>query len=340
MYSIINSLPKAEHHIHLVGSIRPETLLWVADESGLGSQWDSVEEVRAFFKFNDFPHFLKVFGTCMAYITKESMFERIAYETLEDQASQNVLHSEIIFSAPQRMKNADMSFALMMDALNKGVEKAQREYGITCSTRVDLIRDYGPDYQMEVLDEIQEHPKGVVGIEIGGGEHANPPAQFKPVYERARGMGMRLVAHAGEALGWESVVDAVEYLGVERIGHGLTAQQNPDAVALLKERGVTLETCPVSNIRTGVCKDIKDHPVRKYYDQGVSISVNSDDPTMFGTDMNNEYMTLHEAHSFTVAELFDISLNSIRTSFLPEKKKVEQLTEFQSRYDKIVELLE
>jgi adenosine deaminase len=340
MYSIINSLPKAEHHIHLVGSIRPETLLWVADESGLGSQWDSVEEVRAFFKFNDFPHFLKVFGTCMAYITKESMFERIAYETLEDQASQNVLHSEIIFSAPQRMKNADMSFALMMDALNKGVEKAQREYGVTCSTRVDLIRDYGPDYQMEVLDEIQEHPKGVVGIEIGGGEHAYPPAQFKPVYERARGMGMRLVAHAGEALGWESVVDAVEYLGVERIGHGLTAQQNPDAVALLKERGVTLETCPVSNIRTGVCKDIKDHPVRKYYDQGVSISVNSDDPTMFGTDMNNEYMTLHEAHSFTVAELFDISLNSIRTSFLPEKKKVEQLTEFQSRYDKIVELLE
>jgi aminodeoxyfutalosine deaminase len=89
MYSIINSLPKAEHHIHLVGSIRPETLLWVADESGLDNQWDSVEEVRAFFKFSDFPHFLKVFGTCMAYITKESMFERIAYETLEDQAGQN-----------------------------------------------------------------------------------------------------------------------------------------------------------------------------------------------------------------------------------------------------------
>jgi len=340
MYSVINSLPKAEHHIHLVGSIRPETLLWVADESGLGSQWDTVEEVTKFFEFTDFPHFLKVFGVCMAYITKESMFERIAYETLQDQAEQNVLHSEIIFSAPQRMKNADMDFALMMDALNRGIDRAKREFGVTCSTRVDLIRDYGAEYQMEVLDEIERHPEGVVGIEIGGGEHAFPPAQFKEVYDRARGMGLRLAAHAGEALGWESVVDAVNYLGVERIGHGLTAAQNPGAMRLLKEKGVTVETCPVSNVRTGVCGDIKDHPVRRYYDQGISISVNSDDPTMFGTDMNNEYMTLHRVHDFTVEELFDISLNSVRTSFLPEEKKKEQLIEFQERYEKINGLLE
>jgi adenosine deaminase len=340
MYSIINSLPKTEHHIHLVGSIRPETLLWVADESGLDSQWDSVDEVRDFFKFSDFPHFLKVFGTCMAYITKESMFERIAYETLEDQASQNVLHSEIIFSVPQRMKTAGMDFALMMDALNRGIDRARQEFAVTCCTRVDLIRDYGPYYQMEVLDQIQEHPEGIVGIEIGGSEHDYPPAQFKAVYDRARGMGLRLVAHAGEALGWESVVDAIECLGVERIGHGLTAQHSPEAVRLLKEKGVTVETCPVSNVRTGVCKDIKSHPVRQYYDQGISISVNSDDPTMFGTDMNNEYMTLHEVHGFTVAELFDISLNSVRTSFLTEEKKREQLVEFQCRYEKISELLE
>lgn len=340
MYSIINSLPKAEHHIHLVGSIRPETLLWVADESDLDSQWNSVDEVNDFFKFSDFPHFLKVFGTCMTYITKESMFERIAYETLEDQAGQNVLHSEIIFSAPQRMKNADMDFALMMDALNRGIDRAQREFRVTCSTRVDLIRDYGPDYQMEILDQIREHPEGVVGIEIGGSEHAYPPAQFKAVYDRARGMGLRLAAHAGEALGWESVVDAIEYLGVERIGHGLTAQHSPKAMRLLKEKEVTVETCPVSNVRTGVCKDIKSHPVRQYYDQGISISVNSDDPTMFGTDMNKEYMVLHEVHGFTVAELFDISLNSIRTSFLPKAKKMEQLAEFKVRYEKISDLLE
>ena len=339
MYSIINSLPKAEHHIHLVGSIRPETLLWVADESGLDSQWDSVDEVNDFFKFSDFPHLLKVFGTCMAYITKESMFERIAYETLEDQAGQNVLHSEIIFSAPQRMKNADMDFALMMDALNRGIERAQREFKVTCSTRVDLIRDYGPDYQMEILDQIREHPEGVVGIDVGGSEQDYPPAQFKSVYDRARGMGLRLAAHAGEALGWESVVDAIEILGVERIGHGLTAQYSPKAMRLLKEKGVTLETCPVSNVRTGVCKDIKSHPVRKYYDQGISISVNSDDPTMFGTDMNNEYMVLHEVHDFTVAELFEISLNSIRTSFLPEEKKRKQRIEFQGRYEKTRKLL-
>lgn len=336
MYSIINSIPKVEHHIHLVGSIRPKTLLWVADESGLDNQWDSIEEVRAFFKFRDFPHFLKVFGTCMSYITKESMFERIAYETLEDQANQNVMHSEIIFSAPQRMKNADMDFALMMDALNKGINRAEREFGLTCSTRIDLIRDYGADYQMKILDQIQEHPDGVVGIEIGGSEHEYPPTQFKAVYDRARMMGLRLVAHAGEAAGPESIIDAVNILGAERIGHGFNAKDSPESIELLKRKGVTVETCPISNVKTGVCDDIKTHPVRKFYDSGVSISVNSDDPTMFGTDMNNEYMTLHEVHGFTVEELYNISVNSLKTSFLSEEKKQECLKEFQKRYDKIV----
>ncbi len=336
MYSIINSIPKVEHHIHLVGSIRPETLLWVADESGLDTKWDSVEGVKAFFKFRDFPHFLKVFGTCMSYITKESMFERIAYETLEDQVSQNVMHSEIIFSAPQRMKNADMDFALMMDALNRGINRAAKEFGLTCSTRVDLIRDYGADYQMKVLDQIQEHPDGIVGIEIGGNEHEYPPAQFKAVYDRAREMGLRLVAHAGEAAGPESIMDAVNILGAERIGHGFNAKDSPESIGLLKRKGVTVETCPISNVKTGVCSDIKNHPVRKFYDSGVSISVNSDDPTMFETDMNNEYMTLHNVHGFTIAELYDISVNSLKTSFLPEERIVEHLKDFQKRYEKVV----
>lgn len=336
MYSIINQLPKAEHHIHLVGSIRPETLLWVADESGLDNQWESIDGVREFFKFRDFPHFLKVFGTCMSYITKESMFERIAYETLEDQASQNVLHTEIIFSAPQRMKNADMDFGLMMHALNKGITRAKSEFGLTCSTRIDLIRDYGADYQMTILDQVQEHPDGIVGIEIGGSEHDYPPAQFKAVYDRAREMGLRLVAHAGEAAGPESIIDAVNILGAERIGHGFNAKDSPEAFELLKRKGVTVETCPISNVKTGVCGNITDHPVRTFYDSGVSISVNSDDPTMFGTDMNNEYMSLHKVHGFTVAELYDISVNSLKTSFLPEEKIEKHLKDFQKRYEKIV----
>ena len=336
MYSVINQLPKVEHHIHLMGSIRPETLMWVADNSGLDNQWNSVEEISEFFEFRDFPHFLKVFGTCVSYVTKESMFERIAYETLEDQASQNVLHSEIIFSAPQRVKRAGMDFGLMMKAYNKGISRAEKDFNITCSTRIDLIRDYGPDYCDTELGWIDDYPDGIIAVELGGGEHDWPPAQFKEVYEKAREMGLRLVAHAGEAAGPESVIDAVNILGVERIGHGYTAKDSVEAINLLKKKGVTVETCPISNVRTGVCNEIGNHPVRKYFDSGVSISVNSDDPTMFGTDMNNEYMTLHNVHGFTVAELYDISVNSLKTSFLPEDRIEKHLKDFQKRYEKIV----
>ena len=213
MYSVINKLPKVEQHIHLLGSIRPETLMWVADNSGLENRWDSVDEVKEFFKFRDFPHFLDVFTTCITYVTKESMFERLAYETFEDQASQNVLHSEIIFSAPQRVKRANMDFGLIMKAYNRGIRRAERDFNVTCSTRIDLIR-------------------------------ARAPAQFKAVYEKARGMGLRLAARAGEAAGPESVIDAVNVLGVERIGHGFTAKDSPKALELLKKRGITVETSP------------------------------------------------------------------------------------------------
>ena len=141
--------------------------------------------------------------------------------------------------------------------------------------------------------------------------------------------------HAGEAAGPESVIDAVEILGVERIGHGFTAKDSVVALELLKKKGVTVETCPVSNVRTGVCEEIEKHPVRTYFDSGISISVNSDDPTMFGTDMNNEYLTLHKLLGFTISELFDISMNTLKTSFLPKEKMENHLRVFQDRYENI-----
>lgn len=334
MYSIINQLPKVEQHIHLVGSIRPETLLWVADNSGLDNQWDSIKEVEEFFQYKDFMHFLNVFSTCITYVTKESMFERLVYETLEDQASQNVLHTELIFAAPQRVRRADMDFGLMMKYLNKGIARAEKDYGVTCCTRIDLIRDYG-DYCSNTIDWIEEHPDGVVGIELGGYETDFPPAAYKDSYDRAKEMGLRLVAHAGEAAGPESIKDAVNILGVERIGHGLNARDSPETMELLKKKGVTVETCPISNVRTGVLDDVSKHPVRDFFDAGLSISVNSDDPTMFGTDMNNEYMTLQKVHGFKVPELYKISVNSLKTSFLPEERIKEHLLGFQQRYKEL-----
>jgi aminodeoxyfutalosine deaminase len=148
-------------------------------------------------------------------------------------------------------------------------------------------------------------------------------------------MGLHLVAHAGEAAGPESIWGAVKRLDVERIGHGTTAIKDPDLMIYLRDKGVTIETCPVSNVRTNAVPSVKEHPVRAFYDMGIRVTVNSDDPSMFGTDMNNEYIQLHGQLGFTVPELFQISLNAVDSAFLPDEDKTRLREEFHLEIDRL-----
>lgn len=334
LHEVIKGLPKAEQHIHLIGSMRPETLLWLVDESGSDSPFQSVEDVRSFFRYRGFPHFLEVYATCMTHVSEERFLERIAYEMLEDESRSNVRYVEVLFSAIQRVRRAGLDFGSMIDHVNRGIRRARRDLGIECTIRVSTPRDYGPEWGMKTLDLIEEKGDNILAIDIGGSEHLYPPRPFAPVYERAGEMGLRLVAHAGEALGPESIWDAVRHLKVERIGHGVSARDDPDLIVFLKERGVTVEACPTSNLRTGVIERIEDHPIRTFFDQGVSVTVNSDDPTMFGTDMNREYLNLSQKLGFTVPELFQLSVNAVKTSFLPPYDKERLLDEFDRVYQR------
>ena len=332
---LIEKLPKVEHHIHIVGSIRPETLSWLVSENDTDSvHLKDLENVKALFQYRDFSHFIECYTIVMRSIRRATQFERIVYEMLEDEAKQNVKHVEASFSAPDHTR-LGLDYFEALKAINRGIERARLDFGVNCNIKIDLVRDYGPQSGMNQLDLISSYGERVVAVDIGGREFVAPARDFASAYARAKKMGLHLTAHAGEACGPESVWDAVNHLKVERIGHGVTARDDPALVEYLRKKSVSIEMCPTSNLRTKVVDDIKNHPVRPFFDRGLNVTVNSDDPTMFGTDVNNEYLTLHQNLSFTIDELFSLSLNGIESSFLDQDEKDRLKRAFYKEFERL-----
>ncbi len=331
---VIKALPKLEQHVHIVGSTRPETFLWLIEDSGMDLPYMTVEDLEEFYDYSDFPHFLEVYSTVNDSITRESHYERITYEMMESQAACNVRHVEALFSAWDHVRRG-LDYGLMVDSINRGIRRATREFGVTCTIRVDLVRNYGPEIGMKVLDLIEEKGDNVVAIDTGGSELGYPPKPYRECYRRARKMGLHAVAHQGEGAGGDYVWECVEHLSPERIGHGVAAGRDTGLMKLIAGRGIGIESCPVSNLRTGAVGSWAEHPIRRFIEHGIRVSVSSDDPPMFGTDMNNEYLQLHRNMGFTVDELFQISLNSVETSFLESEAKASMLRRFKAEYEKM-----
>ena len=333
---LIKALPKAEQHIHIVGSTRPETLLWLIEESDEIHPFESLEEVESFFQYSDFDHFISVYSTVSKFIVDERQFERITYEMLESSNLCNVRYVEASFSAPDHVKMG-LDYGAMLDAINRGIKRACGVFDVKCNLRIDLVRNYGPDHGMVVLDWIEEKGDNIIAVDIGGSEQGYPPEPYKSVYNRAKEMGLHLTAHAGEAAGPESIWGAILHLGVERIGHGTSAVQDPLLMAYLRDTAVTIETCPVSNVRTNAVSSVREHPIRSFIDNGINVTVNSDDPSMFGTDMNNEYIQLSKQLGFTIPELFQLSLNAVDSSFLQSEDKGKLRMKFMKEYQQLKE---
>jgi adenosine deaminase len=193
------------------------------------------------------------------------------------------------------------------------------------------VRNYGPGRAARTLGQVLEvRDQGVIGIGIGGSEHTHPPSPFAAVYEEARRHGLHTTAHAGEAAGPESMWNALNDLRVERLGHATRAGEDERLLATLVERQVGLEMCPLSNVRTGVVATIEDHPIRRFFDRGALVTVNTDDPKMFNNSLAEEYETLERVHGFTHDEIRTVILNGIRASWLPAERKATVTTEFTS----------
>ena len=325
--SFVLSLPKAELHLHLEGSIEPSTLLELRQRHGMDGA--SFAEVEQLYNYKDFAGFLAAFKDVTGHLRTPEDYELITCRMMERLASQNVLHAEVIVSVGVCLWRKQ-EFAAIFEGLERGRERGEKDFGISLLWIFDAVRQFGAEKAQSVLDlAIQFRDRNVVAFGIGGDERAGPPEWFAGVYARGAQHGLHLTAHAGESAGPESIWGALN-LKAERIGHGLTAAQDPELIEELAERQVPIEICVTSNLRTGCCAELAQHPVRRYFDQGLMLTLNSDDPAMFRTSLVEEYALVQEAFAFTDEHLRELARNSFEASFLPAEKKIEFLNLFDS----------
>jgi aminodeoxyfutalosine deaminase len=323
--AFVRALPKAELHLHLEGSIEPSTLLELRQRHGM--EGASLADVEQLYDFKDFAGFLVAFKDVTGHLRTPEDYELITYRLMERLKAQNVLHTEVIVSAGVCLWRKQ-DFAAIFEGMERGRERGEKDFGLSLVWIFDAIRQFGAEKAQRVLDlAIQFRERNVVAFGIGGDERAGPAEWFTAVYARAAEHGLHLTAHAGESAGPESVWGALN-LRAERIGHGLTAGQDPELIEELAERQVPIEICVTSNLRTGCCAELAQHPVRRYFDQGLMLTLNSDDPAMFRTSLAEEYALVQETFGFTDEHLRELARNSFEASFLPPDKKVEFLNLF------------
>jgi adenosine deaminase/aminodeoxyfutalosine deaminase len=321
----ILALPKAELHLHLEGTIGPATLLELRQRHGMDGA--SLAEVEQLYNYSDFSGFLVAFKDVTGHLRSPEDYELIAYRLMERLKSENVLHAEVFVSVGVCLWRKQ-DFPAIFEGLERGRQRGEQDFGISLLWIFDAVRQFGAEKAGKVLDlAIQFRDRNVVAFGIGGDERQGPPELFKDVYARAADHGLHLTAHAGESAGPDSIWGALN-LKAERIGHGLTAGQDPELTEELAQRQVPVEVCVTSNLKTGCCPSLAEHPVRRYFDEGLMLTLATDDPAMFRTSLVEEYRLVQQTFGFTDEHLRELARNSFEASFLPPGKKLQFLNSF------------
>jgi aminodeoxyfutalosine deaminase len=321
----LRKLPKAELHLHLEGTIKPETLVELSRR--LDPEPLTLEGAHTLYQYKDFLGFLMSFKAVTERLKGPADYELVTYNMIRELASQGVVHAEVYisFGIIYYWKKTDVE--PYVEAIERGRIRGERDFGTTVLWIIDAVRHFGVDEAARVFRkaaELRGKYPSIVGIGIGGDEARGPADQFRELYAEAKAAGLRLTAHAGESVGPESVWSAIN-IGAERIGHALAAQRDTDLMEILAERQIPLELNVTSNVRTGCCGGYDEHPVKHYFDSGLMVTLNSDDPPMFGSDLLGEYVIAQERYGFTLEQMRELAANAVEASFLEPSRKLELL---------------
>ena len=326
--AFIRRLPKAELHLHLEGTITPATLVELSQRHDVKPITQA--EADAIYQFTDFTGFIEAFKAVTRQLIHPDDYELAAWRMMQRLAEQGVVHAEVYISVGviYMWRNHDPNcFEPIFEGLERARERAARELGLSLYWIFDAVRHFTVPEAGRVFRkaaEMRAQYPSIIGIGLGGDERQRGSEPFKAMYAEAREAGLRLTNHAGETTGPAAIWEALD-IGAERLGHVLSAVQDESLMAELKARGTGVELNPTSNVRTGVCPSFAAHPLRKYFDEGLFVSLNSDDPAFFGSDIENEYRLAHSEQGFSRDELRQVAAHSILTSFLPESEKHEWL---------------
>lgn len=320
MSDLASRLPKAELHIHIEGTLEPEMMFDLADRNRVELPWRDVDEVRAAYRFTDLQSFLDVYYAGAAVLRTEDDFADLMAAYLRRAHAGGVRHAEIFFD-PQTHLRRGVGFPVFMEGFRRAMAAASRELGMSSALIMCFLRDLPPADALATLEQAEPHLEGVVAVGLDSAERDHPPEPFADAYRRAKALGLRAVAHAGEEGPASYIRGALDTLGVERVDHGVRCLEDPDLVARLRDEWIPLTVCPLSNVRLRVVDRIEDHPLPRLLEEGLVVTVNSDDPAYFGGYVDDNFRAVADGLGLDDATLVGLARNSVDASFLDDARK-------------------
>jgi len=327
----IAGLPKAELHLHIEGSLEPEMLFDLAQRNGVAIPFASVEEIRQAYNFSNLQDFLDIYYQGMGVLLKQQDFYDLTWAYLERAHADHVRHVEIFFD-PQGHTERGVPFADVITGISDALADGEKQWGITSRLILCFLRHLDEASAEATLDEAIPYLDRIAGVGLDSSEVGHPPSKFRNVFARARSLGLKVVAHAGEEGPPEYVHEALDILNVDRIDHGNRALEDEGLVQRIAREGMTLTVCPLSNLKLCVIDEIGKSPVKRMLDSGIRATVNSDDPAYFGGYVNANYRAIASALDLSRDELRTLAANSFSGSFLDEAAKAHLLGEI-DHYD-------
>jgi aminodeoxyfutalosine deaminase len=324
----IAGLPKAELHVHHVGSASPRIVAELAARHPAAGVPTDTDELREFFAFRDFAHFIEVYLAVVDLVRTPEDVHVLTYEVAREMALEQRLRYVELTCTPYTSVLRGIPIEAYTEAIEDARVAAERDFGLVMRWIYDIPGESGvPAAEATLAYALDHAPDALVGFGLGGPEMGVPRPQFQPHFDAARAAGLRSVPHAGETTGPETVWDAIRLLGAERIGHGTSAVTDPDLLEHLAESGIVLEVCPTSNVATRAVDTLDEHPLRTFVEAGVSVTINSDDPPMFGTTLNGEYAVAARLLGHDEAGVADLARAAVQASFAPQDVRTRILAE-------------
>ena len=331
---VIRLMPKTELHVHLEGTLRPQTLLELAARHRVSLPADSVAGVRQWFRFEDFAHFVDIYLHCCRCLRDPEDFQRVAEEFLTDQARQNILYSEAHFTVGTHLANG-VNGGEVAQALWETITNVEKRYGIKARLIPDIVRNVGVDRADQTLEwALDGRRYGVVALGLSGYESI-PDDDFREHFRVAKKEGLGCVAHAGEHEGPETISSALDLCEAERIGHGIRALEDDDLIERLRDEQILLEICPTSNVCLGAVENLSSHPIERLESAAVPVTINSNDPALFDTSLSAEYLAVAEAFGWGIEKLAELSSRALRFAFLDDDSRASLEDEYDARFEEL-----
>jgi adenosine deaminase len=320
LHEVIASMPKAELHMHLEGSIEPELTFALAERNCVSIPYRSVEELRAAYRFTSLQSFLDVYyAGCNVLVTERDFYE-LALAYLQRVRLDNVVHAEV-FVSPQAHTRRGVPFEVVIQGVDEALREGERHLGLSTRLILGFQRQFGEDEAVAIVEQTLRWRDRIAGFGLGGPELGNPPAKFARVFGRCRELGFKVVAHAGEEAPAPYVAETVDVLKVDRIDHGVRCEEDPVLVARLAALQVPLTVCPLSNVKLAVFPDLASHNLKRLLRAGLMVTVNSDDPSYFGGYVNDNFLACQQSLDLTREDVHRLAKNSFLAAFLPDGEK-------------------